>query len=248
MMQRKTTHFGFNDVAEDEKKSLVHDVFATVSSKYDLMNNVMSLGVHHQWKRTLISMMNPQPHTTLLDVAGGTGDIAFRFLDATHDNQVTVCDINDHMLQAGVNNAIDNNYLKDIQWVCGNAESLPCEDMQYDYYTIAFGIRNVTHIDQALKEAYRVLKPGGRFLCLEFSHVENPLLAPIYKAYSFNVIPQLGKLFAGDAAPYQYLVESICKFPPQEQFSTMIKEAGFDRVSYRNLNSGICAIHSGWRL
>lgn len=243
-----TTHFGFKTVDTERKASMVHNVFASVASKYDVMNNLMSFGIHHLWKNTLLSMMQPSANSSLLDVAGGTGDIAFRFLDAAPNNNVTICDINTHMLEEGKKRAINNNHLTNIDWVCGNAESLPCLDMQYDFYTIAFGIRNVTHIDKALKEAYRVLKPGGRFFCLEFSQVEAPLLATLYKHYSFHIIPRIGKWVANDADSYQYLVESIQQFPCQETFCHMIEEAGFTRVTYRNLSGGIVAIHSGWRM
>lgn len=242
------TSFGFKTVEEKEKQPLVGQVFASVAKRYDIMNDVMSLGIHRVWKNRLINKLNPQEGTHLLDVAGGTGDIAFRYLDKQPKGHVTLCDINPSMLEEGYRRAIDGNRLNGIEWVCGNAESLPFPDNHFDYYTIAFGIRNVTHIDKALKEAHRVLKPGGHFLCLEFSHIPNEALAKAYDAYSFNFIPKFGKLVAGDADSYQYLVESIRMFPKQQDFVEMIEKAGFSQVSYENLSQGIVAIHSGWKI
>ncbi|MCE3232953.1 MAG: bifunctional demethylmenaquinone methyltransferase/2-methoxy-6-polyprenyl,4-benzoquinol methylase, partial [Rickettsiaceae bacterium] len=207
------THFGFKEVDKEEKESLVKGVFSSVASKYDIMNDVMSFGVHRIWKDKFISMLAPKDGSRLLDVAGGTGDIAFRFLKSCKGGGVTVCDINPNMLEEGRKNAIDKNRLNGLEWLCGNAEKLPLPNSSYDYYTIAFGIRNVTDIPAALKEAHRVLKPGGRFMCLEFSKVENSLMANLYDFYSFKVIPQMGKLVANDSESYQYLVESIRKFP-----------------------------------
>ncbi len=241
------THFGFKEVDKTQKESLVKGVFSNVASRYDIMNDVMSLGVHRLWKDKFITMLAPKLGSKLLDVAGGTGDIAFRFMKAAKDSSVTVCDINQEMLNEGYKNSIDKNIIKDIEWVCGNAEELPFEDNTYDYYTIAFGIRNVTNIDRALREAYRVLKPGGRFMCLEFSKVSNPALAKFYDIYSFKFIPAMGQFVAKDKDSYQYLVESIRKFPSQEQFAKMIKEAGFSQVKYTNMSGGIVAIHSGWK-
>lgn len=242
------THFGFKEVEIDQKAPLVKGVFDNVASKYDIMNDVMSLGVHRLWKDKFISMLNPQRNKKLLDVAGGTGDIAFRFLKATEEGQVTVADINHNMLQEGYKNAINKNILNNIEWLCADAQNMPILDNTYDYYTIAFGIRNVTDINKALLEAYRVLKPGGRFLCLEFSRVENPLLEKIYDFYSFNVIPKMGKIIASDRDSYQYLVESIRKFPKQEEFLQIIENAGFVKVKYINLSGGAVAIHSGWKI
>jgi demethylmenaquinone methyltransferase/2-methoxy-6-polyprenyl-1,4-benzoquinol methylase len=242
------TFFGFKEVEKGDKESLVKGVFSNVAPKYDIMNDVMSFGVHRLWKDTFIKMLNPKDGTKLLDVAGGTGDIAFRFLKKAHNGHVTVCDINPEMLQEGYKNAIDKNILNGIEWLCGNAEKLPLPDSTYDYYTIAFGIRNVTNIAAALKEAHRVLKPGGRFMCLEFSKVENPILAKAYDFYSFKIIPKMGELVAKDKDSYQYLVESIRKFPPQEQFLQMIKDAGFSQTKYTNLSGGSVAIHSGWKV
>ncbi len=242
------TFFGYKEVDSAKKASMVKGVFSNVAPKYDIMNDVMSLGIHRIWKDTFIKKLNPKAGSKLLDVAGGTGDIAFRFLQKAKGGHVTVCDINPQMLEEGYKNAIDNNVLEGIEWTCGDAEKLPFPDNSYDYYTIAFGIRNVTHIDAALAEAYRVLKPGGHFMCLEFSHVTNPVLAKLYEFYSFKVIPQMGQLVAGDRDSYQYLVESIRKFPTQEKFLKMIKDAGFTQASYTNLSGGSVAIHSGWKV
>jgi demethylmenaquinone methyltransferase / 2-methoxy-6-polyprenyl-1,4-benzoquinol methylase len=242
----KNTHFGFKTVAEDEKSTLVREVFSSVATRYDLMNDLMSVGIHHLWKDAMVAMLPTRGK--LLDVAGGTGDIAARYLKKTHhQTPVTVCDINQAMLQAGRDRAIDRNQLTSINWVCGDAEALPFEDGMFDAYSIAFGIRNVTHIEKALEQAYRVLKPGGKFVCLEFSQVTNNILAKLYEQYSFHVIPKIGKLVTGDAAAYQYLVESICKFPKQEAFAAMIKQAGFSGVNYRNMTGGVVALHYGWR-
>lgn len=239
-----TTHFGFKTVGENEKESLVRGVFDSVASRYDVMNDLMSGGLHRLWKNDMVGWLAPRNGQSILDVAGGTGDIAFRLLDRACCH-VTVCDINDHMLAEGRNRAVDRNILHDIEWVCGNAESLPLPDNSYDAYTIAFGIRNVTHIDVALKEAFRVLKPGGRFLCLEFSRVTHDWLQKAYDAYSFYAIPKIGKWVTGDADSYQYLVESIRQFPDQDRFADMIRAAGFSNVQYRNLTQGVVAIHSG---
>jgi demethylmenaquinone methyltransferase/2-methoxy-6-polyprenyl-1,4-benzoquinol methylase len=247
-----TTHFGFQTVPEGEKVKLVHEVFEQVASRYDLMNDLMSGGLHRAWKQTLIDWLNPprgERAFAHIDVAGGTGDIAFRLLERAGPNaHVTVCDINSHMLGVGQKRAEAQAFAGRVEFVCGDAEKLPFPDRSFDAYTIAFGIRNVTHIEKALEDAFRVLKPGGRFLCLEFSEVAVPGLDAIYDAYSFSAIPQMGKWVTGDAQPYQYLVESIRRFPNQERFKAMIEAAGFARVQYRNLTGGIAAIHSGWRL
>ncbi|MBI3447267.1 MAG: bifunctional demethylmenaquinone methyltransferase/2-methoxy-6-polyprenyl-1,4-benzoquinol methylase UbiE [Magnetospirillum sp.] len=242
-----TTHFGFKTVAEDDKVALVRGVFDSVASKYDLMNDLMSAGVHRLWKAAFLDQLRPRPDQVLLDVGGGTGDIAFGWRKRG-GGPVTICDINREMLAVGRDRAVDRNLLDGLTWVCGNAESLPLPDRSVDRYTIAFCLRNVTHWDQAIAEAYRVLKPGGRFMCLEFSHVIVPGLKQAYDAYSFSILPKVGGMVTGNAEAYQYLVESIRKFPPQEELAAMIEAAGFAQVSYRNLSAGIAAIHSGWRL
>lgn len=242
------THFGFKQVPEEEKASMVAQVFHNVASRYDIMNDLMSGGLHRIWKNNFITQLNPAPNTHLLDVAGGTGDIAFRFLKSVPTSNVTILDINPSMLTIGKQNAINRNILKGIDWVCADAQSIPFPDNHFDYYTIAFGIRNVTDIPAALAEAKRVLKPGGRFLCLEFSKVNNPLLKSGYDFYSFNVIPKIGEYVTQDKESYQYLVESIRMFPNQHDFKKLIEEAGFTSVTYRNLSGGIVAIHSGWKV
>lgn len=246
------TSFGFRNVDEGERQGLVNEVFAKVAQRYDLMNDLMSGGLHRLWKDDLIGWLAP-PRSgrsfRLLDVAGGTGDVAMRFARAT-DAEATavICDISPEMLDVGRHRVAEAGLHGRIELVEGNAETLPFPDQTFDAYTIAFGIRNVTHIDQALREAYRVLKPGGRFLCLEFSECRVPFLDRVYDFHSFEIIPRLGKLTAGDAQPYEYLIESIRKFPKQERFADMIGAAGFAQVKYRNLSGGIAAMHSGWRI
>ncbi|MFC0218338.1 bifunctional demethylmenaquinone methyltransferase/2-methoxy-6-polyprenyl-1,4-benzoquinol methylase UbiE [Pseudochelatococcus lubricantis] len=250
MTSEATTHFGFTDVPLAEKQGLVDDVFHKVADRYDLMNDLMSVGMHRLWKDALISMLRPPRERPFshLDVAGGTGDIAFRVLEAGGpQTQVTILDINGDMLRVGRERA-RQTYAGRLRFVQGNAEKLPLSDRAYDGYTIAFGIRNVPDIPAALREAYRVLKRGGHFLCLEFSRVDVPVLDTVYDTYSFNVIPGIGRLVTGDGEPYRYLVESIRKFPLFDTFADMIREAGFGRVSYRPLSGGIVAIHSGWKL
>lgn len=241
------THFGYSEVDADEKSALVRDVFDSVANRYDLMNDLMSGGIHRLWKSSLIDQLRPRAGMHLLDVAGGTGDIAGRFVDAG-GGRVTVCDINRSMVSVGRNRAIDRNKHRGIDWVVGDAEALPLPGNSVDAYTIAFGLRNVTRIDAALAEAYRVLRPGGRFLCLEFSHVESPLLSDLYDRFSFGVLPTLGRLVADDADSYRYLVESIRRFPAQADLAARMEAVGFERVSFRNLTRGIAAIHDGWRL
>lgn len=249
----ETTHFGFKTVAKDAKAGMVKGVFNSVASRYDVMNDVMSGGLHRLWKIEMVEWLAPTPDMEMLDVAGGTGDIAFRIREHCQRRHgamphITLCDINDHMLGEGRKRAVDKGVLSGIEWICGDAMHLPMESASVDAYTIAFGIRNVTNIDAALREAYRVLKPGGRFLCLEFSHVTVPPLAKLYDIYSMHVIPQMGKMVAGDAESYQYLVESIRRFPKQEQFAAQMREAGFGNVSYRNMTGGVVALHSGWKV
>jgi demethylmenaquinone methyltransferase/2-methoxy-6-polyprenyl-1,4-benzoquinol methylase len=250
--QGETTHFGFRDVPVDDKQTLVNDVFHSVAQRYDLMNDLMSGGLHRVWKDVMINTLNPPRSDApfaLLDVAGGTGDIAFRAAKAAgHGFQATVCDINSDMLAVGRERAEKAHLDHQVSFVEGNAETLAFADRSFDAYTIAFGIRNVPRIDQALREAYRVLKPGSRFLCLEFSTVDVPGLDKIYDLFSFKVIPPLGRAITGDADSYQYLVESIRKFPKPNAFAEMIRDAGFARVSHQILSGGIVALHSGWRL
>uniref|UniRef100_A0A5B6YFW8 2-methoxy-6-polyprenyl-1,4-benzoquinol methylase, mitochondrial n=1 Tax=Davidia involucrata TaxID=16924 RepID=A0A5B6YFW8_DAVIN len=258
------TSFGFKEVREEEKGQLVGNVFSSVASNYDLMNDFMSGGLHRLWKDRLVSKLNPFPGMKHLDVAGGTGDVAFRILetinsvncratqDVVQDNlqeetQIYVCDINSNMLNVGKKRAQERGLGEDrsLKWVKGDAEALNFEDDSMDGYTIAFGIRNVTHIEKVLAEAYRVLRRGGRFLCLELSHIEVPVFKQLYDYYSFLVIPVLGELVTGDRESYQYLVESIRRFPSQEKFASMIADAGFQKVEYENLVGGVVAIHSG---
>jgi len=269
-MQDKSTHFGYQTVKESEKEGRVHEVFHNVADTYDVMNDVMSAGIHRVWKDKFMEVLGPTFNTKLVDVAGGTGDIAFRFLDYNNNKSehlstpspqdsdedtedipsrsVTIVDINQAMLDVGKSRAEKCGRHHGIEWILGNAECLPLKDEQYDAYTIAFGIRNCTHIDKVLEDAYRVLKPGGRFLCLEFSNVDNTILRSLYDYYSFQVIPVMGEIIAKDWNSYQYLVESIRKFPKQIEFASMIEEAGFREVSYENLLFGVAAIHSGYKI
>jgi demethylmenaquinone methyltransferase / 2-methoxy-6-polyprenyl-1,4-benzoquinol methylase len=245
------THFGFSEVPLDEKQGMVDDVFHKVAQRYDIMNDLMSGGLHRIWKDLFVSRVHPSKTAPFnhLDVAGGTGDIAFRVVQAGGPRtKVTVLDINGDMLAVGRERAEQKGLADRLEFVEANAESLPFGDDEFDAYTIAFGIRNVPRIDRALAEAYRVLKRGGKFMCLEFSQVEAPVLAKIYESYSFSVIPAIGRLVTGDGEPYRYLVESIRQFPAAEDFAAMIEKAGFQRVSFTRLTSGVVAIHSGWKL
>lgn len=240
--------FGYRRVKPGEKTSLVGEVFSSVASNYDLMNNVMSLGVHHLWKDRFVSEIE-RPGAAILDMAGGTGDITDRCYNramrAGKTPNITLCDINEAMLEQARDRFIDAGKIEGISIHTVNAETLPFDDNQFDYYTIAFGLRNVTHIDKALKEACRVLKPGGKFLCLEFSKVTMPLLSRFYDIYS-EAIPTLGRVIAKDEGSYRYLVDSIRQFPDQRTLEGMMEEAGFGRVRHRNLSAGIVAIHTGW--
>ena len=249
---RSETSFGFRRVSTDEHPALVRSVFDSVAARYDLMNDLMSGGLHRLWKASLLDSLAPRPGTLLVDVAGGTGDIAFGFLKraggAATGAHATICDINGEMLKTGADRALDRGVTAGLSIVCGDAEALPIEERSADSCTIAFGLRNVTHRDRALAEMRRVLRPGGRFLCLEFSRVVLPLLAPLYDLYSFRVVPALGRWVTGDRDAYRYLVESIRRFPDQEKLCREMRDAGFGNVTHRNLSGGIVALHSGWRI
>lgn len=247
-MNDSTTHFGFKTVPEDDKAGMVHGVFTRVASKYDVMNDLMSAGMHRLWKDAMMDWLAPRPNQQLLDVAGGTGDVAFRFLKRAIGSSATVLDMTESMLISGRQRAEADDLVTRLDWVVGDAMALPFADNTFDVYTISFGIRNVTRIPDALAEAYRVLRPGGRLMVLEFSQIPNDLAQWAYDQYSFNVIPLMGQIVAGDRDSYQYLVESIRKFPDQETFATMIRQAGFGQVKYRNLTMGIAALHSGWKI
>ncbi len=244
----KTTHFGFDTVPEGEKAGRVQGVFNSVASKYDIMNDVMSMGIHRVWKDAMMDWLAPRPGQRLLDVAGGTGDISFRFLKRAGHGHATVLDLTEPMLAEGRKRAEAGSMADSLDWVVGDAMALPFEANTFDVYTISFGIRNVTRPQEALNEAFRVLKPGGRLMVLEFSQLPNDGLQKLYDLYSFNVIPRMGQAIAGDRDSYQYLVESIRKFPDQETFLSMVRQAGFDNAKYRNLSLGIAALHSGWKL
>lgn len=266
----ESVQFGERYVSPEEKTTLVRGVFDSVADNYDIMNDLMSGGIHRLWKDHLIRRIRPKAGLSYLDVAGGTGDIAFKIhkkLSASerqvaygekintngdahppacgYDGSITLCDLNWDMLRVGRDRAIDKGNLNEFQWITGNAETLPLPDASVDVYTIAFGLRNVTRIDDALKEAYRVLKPGGRFYCLEFSHVENPVISNIYDKFSYHVIPKVGELVAKDRDSYQYLVESIRKMPTQENLKQRLSDSGFTKTSYENLTFGVAAIHFG---
>jgi len=245
---QKTTHFGSQTIPEAEKAGRVHGVFTSVASKYDVMNDVMSAGIHRVWKDAMMDWLAPCDGQRLLDVAGGTGDIALKFLGRAPAASAVVCDMTESMLVSGQKRIEAEKQADQLDWVVGDAMALPFEDASFDVYTISFGIRNVARPQDALAEAYRVLRPGGRLMVLEFSQLPNPGMQKLYDLYSFNVIPALGKLIAGDRDSYQYLVESIRQFPDQETFSDMIREAGFGLVKYRNLSMGVAALHSGWKL
>ena len=241
----ESTEFGTKHVTPDEKTNLVLGVFDSVASRYDIMNDVMSGGIHRVWKDKFVKTVNPKAQQKILDVAGGTGDIAFRLYDKSDGEAfITVSDINESMLSVGQDRAYDRGITKNMDWVTANAETLPFDDNSFDVYTISFGLRNVTHIDNALKEAARVLKPGGRFYCLEFSHVDNPVVRKIYDGYSDYLIPKFGEIVAKDRESYQYLVESIRKFPRRENLKSRLLNAGFSSASYETMTFGVVAIHS----
>jgi demethylmenaquinone methyltransferase/2-methoxy-6-polyprenyl-1,4-benzoquinol methylase len=244
----KTTHFGFETVPESEKAGRVRGVFSSVASKYDIMNDVMSMGIHRVWKDAMMDWLAPRPGQTLLDVAGGTGDISFRFLKRAGYGHATVLDLTESMLVEGRKRAEAAQMADSLDWVTGDAMALPFADNSFDVYTISFGIRNVTRPQEALNEAFRVLRPGGRLMVLEFSQLPNPALQKAYDLYSFNVIPRMGQAIANDRDSYQYLVESIRNFPDQETFMGMVRAAGFENAKYRNLTMGVAALHSGWKI
>ena len=241
--------FGYRDVPAAEKAGLVARVFESVAPRYDLMNDLMSVGVHRLWKNAMVDVLHPRRGEKFLDVAGGTGDIAFRILQRVGEGaDVTICDINPAMLEVGRDRAVDRGLLKGLTWTTGDAESLPFPDRSFDAYTIAFGLRNVTDIDKALGEAFRVLRPGGRFLCLEFSKVTSAPIGRAYDAYSERALPLLGRVIARDAESYRYLHESIRRFPSQRELARRMGEAGFERVGWRNMTLGVVALHTGWRI
>ncbi|MFY0682066.1 MAG: bifunctional demethylmenaquinone methyltransferase/2-methoxy-6-polyprenyl-1,4-benzoquinol methylase UbiE [Thalassovita sp.] len=245
---QNTTHFGFETVAESEKAGRVQGVFGSVASKYDVMNDAMSMGIHRIWKDAMMDWLAPRPGTKLLDVAGGTGDISFRYLKRAGQAHATVCDLTEPMLIEGRKRAEADQMSDSLDWVTGDAMALPFADNTFDTYTISFGIRNVTRPQEALNEAYRVLKPGGRLMVLEFSQIPNDMMQKVYDLYSFNIIPKLGQMIANDRDSYQYLVESIRKFPDQDTFLSMVQTAGFENAKYRNLTMGIACLHSGWKI
>lgn len=245
---RSTTHFGFQDVPETEKAGRVQGVFSSVASKYDVMNDAMSFGIHRIWKDAMMDWLAPRAGQKLLDVAGGTGDISFRFLKRAGQGHATVLDLTEPMLVEGRKRAEANAMDDSLDWVVGDAMHLPFEDNSFDVYTISFGIRNVTRPQEALNEAFRVLRPGGRLMVLEFSQIPNDLMQRVYDLYSFNIIPRMGQAIARDRESYQYLVESIRKFPDQDTFLGMVRQAGFENSKYRNLSMGIACLHSGWKI
>jgi demethylmenaquinone methyltransferase/2-methoxy-6-polyprenyl-1,4-benzoquinol methylase len=249
---KRRADFGFKTVSESEKPGLVRALFDNVAARYDLMNDLLSAGVHRLWKDALVDLLEPRPGLAYLDVAGGTGDIARRIAERLSRTEtpssILVLDSSSRMIEEGRSRALDRGLLHGLRWVLGEAERLPLAERSIDAYTVAFGVRNLTRIDEALAETYRVLKPGGRFLCLEFCPAVHPALAPLYEAYSFRLVPLLGALVQHDRASYEYLVESIRRFPPPQRFAAMIEAAGLSRVRVRKLSGGIAALHSAWRL
>lgn len=245
------TNFGFKKIDIVDKQPLVNNIFSNVADKYDLMNDLMSFGMHRLWKDEFIRQI-PNLNSNILDVASGSGDIALKLAKKARDRgsniSITLSDINEEMLRQAKKKSIDLNLFQNLKFTVATAEELPFPDNSFDYYTIAFGIRNVPDINKALKEAYRVLKPMGKFICLEFSKVKESLLQDFYKFYSFNVIPKIGQIITGNKEAYDYLVESIDLFPSQDEFRIMIKEAGFEEINYKNLSGGIVAIHSAYKL
>lgn len=253
MLNPEREWFGEKKISPEEKTQAVIEVFDSVAKRYDVMNDLMSGGIHRLWKNELIRMIRPKASIAgrpmhYLDVAGGTGDIAFKIRNkAGAGAKITLCDLNENMLNVGRSRAIDRGWINDFNWVTGNAECLPLEDKSVDVYTIAFGLRNVTHIDTALSEAFRVLRSGGRFYCLEFSHVKPALLSKAYDLYSFAVIPKIGEIVTKDKDSYQYLVESIRKFPTQKNLQSRINAAGFTRTKFTNFTAGVAAVHFGFK-
>ncbi|MGB1235550.1 MAG: bifunctional demethylmenaquinone methyltransferase/2-methoxy-6-polyprenyl-1,4-benzoquinol methylase UbiE [Planktomarina sp.] len=248
MNTESTTHFGNATVPESEKAGKVQNLFTAVSSNYDIMNDVMSMGIHRIWKEAMMDWLAPRTGQKLLDVAGGTGDVSFKFLGRAGSGHATVCDITESMLVEGRKRAEAEAMSDKLDWVVGDAMALPFPDNTFDVYTISFGIRNVTRPQEALNEAYRVLRPGGRLMVLEFSQLPNPMMQKAYDLYSFNVIPRMGQMIANDYDSYQYLVESIRKFPDQDTFLGMVKQAGFANAAYRNMTMGVACLHSGWKI
>ena len=248
-MENKYTDFGFSRVRSKDKSNLVKNIFENVSSNYDLMNDFMSLGIHRVWKEFMLDWLAPRSGQNLVDVAGGTGDIALDFIKrAKKDVDATILDLTESMMVEGQKKSINIPKDSKINWVCGDAMYMPFNNNSFDVYTISFGIRNVTSLSRTLSEAYRVLKPGGRIMILEFSSVNNDLISWFYDKYSFNIIPKLGELISNDRESYQYLVESIRKFPDQDTFSEIIINEGFKKVKYRDLTFGIAALHSAWKI
>jgi ubiquinone/menaquinone biosynthesis methyltransferase len=240
----KNIDFGYKIVKKKDKQNLVNNVFNSVADKYDLMNDITSLGIHREWKNNLINWMAPQKNHKLADIAGGTGDIARKFLN-NGGHSAYIIDINEEMIKSG---KVNKKSLKNIKWLVASAEDIPIDDNTFERATMGFGLRNITNRAKALKEVHRILKPGGRFICLEFSHVENGLIEEIYNFWSFKCMPYIGEKVTGDRSAYTYLVESIRQFPTQPELSEMLSEAGFSRVKYRNLSNGIVSLHSGWKL
>jgi len=247
-IKSKRTHFGYQNVPEAHKSGLVKEVFNNVASRYDVMNDLMSVGIHRVWKNALINWLAPKENQNLLDVAGGTGDISVRFLNKAKGGNATILDMTESMLKEGTKRVTNSALSSRMRWVVGDAMALPFKKNTFDIYTISFGIRNVTNIDKALSEAFRVLKPGGRIMILEFSKLPNPMMQKAYDLYSFNVIPKIGEIVVGDKGSYQYLVESIRKFPDQVSFANMMTKTGFENVKFRNLTFGVAALHSGWKI
>ena len=242
--EKNNIDFGYKIVKKINKQNLVNNVFNSVADKYDLMNDLTSFGIHREWKNNLINWMAPQKNQKLADIAGGTGDIARKFLN-NGGHSAYVIDINEEMIKSG---KVNKKSSRKIKWMVASAEEIPIDDNTFERASMGFGLRNITYRTKALKEVYRILKPGGRFICLEFSHVENDMIKQIYNFWSFNCMPYIGEIVTGDRSAYNYLVESIRQFPTQPELSEMLSEAGFSRVKYRNLSNGIVCLHSGWKL